>query len=171
MTFECENCGKTSTTEAGLALHMKVYHSDTKSTVKKTKEPAKSAPKKASKSKSKGKEVELTIEQITKLKIDRYESVKKRFKQKPTGIKNNDTVKKAQLQKIFPAGITSRLLGESQEVDVHSYLESSYKAIVLTNDKGWSRVRLIGNATKITWAEGPMPKGKYKVTYPNVSKR
>lgn len=168
MTFECKECGKKSTTKAGLALHMKVYHKEQTVPKKKPKKPKKAPKKKAA---IEPKEKELSLEQVTKKKLEGYADTKKKFKQKPTGVKHNATVKKAELKKIFPAGMRSRLLGESQEVDVHSLLEASYTAIVLTNNKGWSRVRLTGNATRISWAEGPMPKGKYKVTYPNLGKR
>ena len=169
MTFKCEHCGKASTTEAGLALHMKVYHKEQLAPVKKKPKKPKKAPKKTTASKPKNKE--LSLDQVTKKKLEQYEDTKKKFKQKPTGVKHNTTVKRAELKKIFPVGMRSRILGKSQEVDVHSLLDASYTAIVLTNKKGWSRVRLSGNATRISWAEGPMPKGKYKVTYPNLCKR
>ena len=168
MTFKCEVCGKSNTTEAGLALHMKVFHKEQKAPEKKPSKPKK-APKKPAASKPK--EKELSLDKVTKKKLEAYNDTKKKFKQKPTGVKHNTTVKKAELKKIFPSGMRSRLLRESQEVEVHSLLEASYTAIVLTNNKGWSRVRLTGNATRISWAEGPMPKGKYKVTYPNLCKR
>lgn len=147
---------------------MKVFHREQTAPEKKPKKPKKAPKNKAA---IEPKEKELSLDQVTKKKLKEYTDTKKKFKQKPTGVKHNATVKKAELKKIFPVGMRSRLLGESQEVDVHSLLEASYTAIVLTNNKGWSRVRLTGNATRISWAEGPMPKGKYKVTYPNLGKR
>lgn len=169
MTFKCDKCGKSNSTEAGLALHMKVFHRPEETPVKKAEQATKASDKKAATPKV-AKSKEASIEQVTKESIELYVTVKKKFKQKPTGVEHNSTVKKAALKKIFPEGMKSRLLGNAVPQKVHSHLEASYKAIVLTTDKGWRRVRLIGNKTMITWAEGPY-KGKYKVTFPNLSKR
>jgi len=169
MTFECEHCGKTSTTEAGLALHMKVYHKDeTKPVVTKVETPKKKTKKKSSKNLEDSAVIDLA--KINKEKLENYEKVKKKFKQKPTGVEHNATVKKAQIKKIFPEGMKTRMIGANVPKAVHEHLEASYTAIVLTSKNGWKRVRLVGKTTMITWAEGDYKKG-YKVTYPNLGKR
>lgn len=171
MTFECEECGKKSTTEAGLALHMKVYHKEAK-TQEKPKKASKKAntPKKSTK-KAKAEESELiSPAAILKESAKEAAEMKKKFKQRPTGIENNQKVTKTELKKIFPAGMRTRLIKSSTPAEVHDFLEGSYTAIVLINNNGWRRVRLLGKTTKVNWAEGPMPSGKYKVTYPTLYK-
>lgn len=171
MEYRCEVCGKKSTTSAGLALHMKVFHKEAKlpeKPVEKPKKPEKKEPKAKAEKKTEEKLVSTT--KVAKEGNDAYKAVKKSFKQKPTGVEMGDTVKRAAIKKIFPVGMNSRLLKASRATNVHKFLEPSYKAIVLINNNGWRRVRLMGETTLITWAEGPMDKG-YKVTYPNLSKR
>lgn len=169
MTFECGECGKKSTTEAGLALHMKVYHKDeTKPVVTKVEKPKKRITKKPSKKVEDSNVANLA--KVNKEKLENYKEIKKKFKQKPTGVEHNATVKKAEIKKIFPEGMKTRMIGANVPQDVHEHLEASYTAIVLTSSHGWKRVRLVGKTTMITWAEGESKKG-YKVTYPNLGKR
>lgn len=171
MEFRCEVCGKKSTTSAGLALHMKVFHKEAKlpaKSVEKPKQPKKTKPKATATKKADADLIDPT--KLAKQGSEAHKSVKKAFKQKPTGVEMGDTVKRAAIKKIFPSGMNSRLLKSSRATNVHKFLEPSYKAIVLINNNGWRRVRLVGETTLITWAEGPMDKG-YKVTYPNLSKR
>lgn len=172
MEFRCEVCGKKSTTSAGLALHMKVFHKEAK-LPEKTVEKPKPKKQKAAKSAKKTKEETTNVvdtKEISKKGIAEYKAIKKAFKQKPTGIEMGDKVKKAAIKKIFPSGMESRLLKTTRSTNVHKFLEASYDAIVLISNNGWRRVRLVGPTTLITWAEGPMNDG-YKVTYPNLSKR
>lgn len=175
MTFICEICGKKNATEAGKTLHMKVYHTGNDST--KEKKP-KSAPKPKKKepvekktTKKSKKTTSVTasdLETITKEKRELYELVKKKFKQKPTGIEHKATVKKAELKKIFPEEMMSRVTGRSGSVNVHDTLEASYTAMVLTSKEGYRRVTLFGKNTKISWGEG-MVNNKYRVGYPTLS--
>ena len=110
-------------------------------------------------------------EEPEKEKRELYARVKKAFKQKATGVDNNASVTRAQLKKIFPAEMETLLVGHNSPANVHKFLEARYKAIVLTNAAGWSRVTLKGKTTRITWKEGSKPNGKYSVGFPILSKK
>ena len=85
-------------TIGGLNLHNKVRHSEVETTVSNTPplpKPKKKAAVPAKTTVSKAK----TVEQTTKEKRELYARTKKAFKQKATGVGNNDKVTKAQLKK------------------------------------------------------------------------
>lgn len=176
MTFICEICGKKNSTEAGKTLHMKVYHKDelpsltTKVKPEKAIKQSKSKQTATKKISKPNKEEATSLEAITEAKRARYDLVKKKFKQKPTNIENNEVVKKTKIQSIFPAEMETRLIGRSDSVNLHSVIEPSYKAMVIKNNKEWKRITLFGKTTKISWAEGPIG-NKYKISYPTLWKQ
>ncbi len=157
-------------TIGGLNLHNKVRHSDG-AIVAPSKDPPPTVEKKpVDKPKTKVSKAK-TVDQIKKEKRELYARVKKAFKQKATGVDNNASVTRAQLKKIFPAEMETLLVGHNSPANVHKFLEARYKAIVLTNAAGWSRVTLKGKTTRITWKEGSKPNGKYSVGFPILSKK
>jgi len=157
-------------TIGGLNLHNKVRHSEVETTVSNTPplpKPKKKAAVPAKTTVSKAK----TVEQTTKEKRELYARTKKAFKQKATGVGNNDKVTKAQLKKIFPAEMETLVVGLNQPGNVHKFLEARYTALVLINKAGWRRITLKGKTTRITWKEGMKPNGKYSVSFPILSKK
>ena len=170
MSYECKICGQAMKTIGGLNLHNKVRHPEEDTAVPTTTPPLTVEKKTIVEPKTKVSKVK-TVEQTQKEKRELYARVKKAFKQKATGVNNNDGVTKAQLKKIFPEEMETLLVGHNSPAKVHKFLEARYKAIVLTNAAGWSRVTLKGKTTRITWKEGVKPNGKYSVSFPILSKK
>jgi len=103
-----------------------------------------------------------------KTQLEDYQTLKKKWIKKPTGLTNGGKVTKKELVKMFPKVTKSPVNGVvSNSISLHSAFEASYEVRVRVMKNDWMRTVLVGKKHNISWLEGPI-KNKHKVTLPMI---
>jgi len=168
--MKCPICGRVTSTEGGLRLHMRVSHKDESAGKVEKEKPKKAAPKtaKPKKKASKAKEVTADHAELAEKKIALYKAIKKKWPKQATSFKEGDKIKKSDLTKIFPAETCVPVIRSISHQPLSKCLEATYVVDkILEHKSGWKTVRLKGKKSLVSWREGDMGK-TYKVSFPIV---